>query len=203
LLFGRDLGVDDFVPLDHWQGRVSLFTLAEPRGKIDILGVERPHVVRVREAIVLVEALGEGEELGVASQVPLAKAGGAIALAAANLGDGRFGRVESNGGPGPEGAGDSDPAVVTTSEERRSRRAANGRRDNEIGELSALLGQAIEVRGGIVSRSEGADVGVSKIVHVDKDNIGLGSITLTTWRLLGGKCGRDVRNEAYCESHLQ
>lgn len=75
LVFARHLRIDYPVPFDHRQ----IGILVARRG------VERPHVVRVRQAVVLVEAMLQRQKLRMVAQVPFTEHGGGVPLASANL----------------------------------------------------------------------------------------------------------------------
>ena len=69
LVFGRDVGIDDLVPLDQGKGGIG----AGLR-----LGVGRPHVVGVGETEVFVEPMVDRQEPGMMAEVPLAGHAGGI-----------------------------------------------------------------------------------------------------------------------------
>ena len=50
--------------------------------------VKRPHIIGVGNAKIRVETLGKGHELGLVTQVPLAKATGGVAVLPKHLGKG-------------------------------------------------------------------------------------------------------------------
>jgi hypothetical protein len=64
-------------------------------GQVRVVRVQRPHVVAVGQAEVLVEAMLQRQELGMETQVPLAEARGGIALLLADLCERRLGRGDS------------------------------------------------------------------------------------------------------------
>ena len=57
--------------------------------------VPRPHIIRIRDAKILIEALRQRQEFRLIPEVPLAKTAGGIALGLEELGDGDFVRMEA------------------------------------------------------------------------------------------------------------
>ena len=100
--------------------------------------VERPHIVRVGNAEVLVEALGCGQKPGLIAEVPLTEAAGAVAGVAENLGDGRLIGIQAFLTRGY--AANACTRVVAPSEEFGSGGRAN-LADIEIIEGDALFGE--------------------------------------------------------------
>ena len=95
LLFRRDLGIDHAIALDQRQRWKPGFLVGGIRRQLDVLRMQRPHVVRIRQAEVLVEPVLQRQELRVVAQVPLAEAGGGIAFLFAHFGQRHFVRVDA------------------------------------------------------------------------------------------------------------
>ena len=85
----------------------------------------RPHVVRVRQAEVLVEAVPRRQELRVVAEVPLAEDGGRVALRLEHFGDRHLVVVDADLGVRPERPLDADAIRVAAGQERRARRGAD------------------------------------------------------------------------------
>ena len=145
LFFGGDFGVDDFVVLVERQVGPGFKAFFE-RQVLDF-GVEGPHVVAVRQAIVAVEAILQRQELWEVSEVPFAEAGGGVAFAAAEFSDGGFGGVDAIAGFGSESALDADADVVAAGHEAGAGGGADGLGDIEVGEAAAIFGELVEVWG--------------------------------------------------------
>ena len=154
-------------------------------------GVQRPHVVGIWQAEVLVEAVIGGQELGMVAQVPLAEAGRGVALRLDHLRQGCLAGADPVPRRVRERAEDPDPHVVAAGQQGRPRGGADGLGDVEVGELPAFLGQPVQVRRRIALGAERTDVGVAHVVDVDDDEVGR--------PLGGGERSREQAREE-CES---
>ena len=133
------------------------------------------HVVGVGDAVVAVEALGAGEAFGVVAEVPLADAGGGVAVGLEVIGDGDLVGVHAAGAGGKEDVLlHADAFRVAPREESGPGGGADRAGDHEAGELPALFGHAVEMGGLDGLRSEATEVVVALIVGEDDDEVGLG-----------------------------
>ena len=153
---------DDFLTLDQRQWRVALA----------VCGVKGPHVVGVRQAEVVVEAVPGRQEFRAIAQVPLAVDGGGVVAALEDLGDQGLVGVDADLGARPECSQDTDAVRVAAGQQRGPRGRADGLGDVEVGEDAALFGHAVEVGRGVALCAKGADVGVAQVVGEDDDDVG-------------------------------
>ena len=162
LVLGRDLGVDDRFPLDQGERRVG----AGLR-----LGVVRPHVVRVGEAEVLIEAVMHREEARMMAEVPLARHPGRVALLLQHLGERGLPVRDAVPGLRAERPVDADAVGIAAGQERRPRGRADRLGDVEVGEPPPLAREPVEVRRGEPGGTIAADVGISQVVGEDDDDV--------------------------------
>ena len=109
----------------------------------------RPHVVRVRQAEVVVKPVLHRQELFVVAKVPFTVDGSGVTLLFTDLSQRRFAGVDAVPGAGPQRAEDANPNVVAAGEQPRPRGAAHGLGHIKVGELAPFLGHAVEVGRGI------------------------------------------------------
>ena len=84
-----------------------------------------PHVIAVGDAIVLIKAVGGGQEFRVMTEVPFAEHCRCVTFRFANLGQRRFRIANANFGFWPKCPRDADAAVVTARHQSGSRCGAN------------------------------------------------------------------------------
>ena len=138
------------------------------------LGRVEGHVVAVGDAVVGVEALARREELFVVTEVPLADAGGRVALRFEELGDGDLSRVESASILREKHAKVTHPTRVATSQEGRTRRGADRGAGIEVREAHPFLRHLVDVGRFDFRGSETAEVLVALVVRHDDDDVGRG-----------------------------
>ena len=102
LVLRGDVVIHDTVVFDHRQLGESLFGLR----------MEGPHVIRVRDAVVLVKTVLRWEKLGQGTQVPFAHGGGSVALLFHQFGQRHFIGADAGLGARPEGAVDAHAVRV-------------------------------------------------------------------------------------------
>ena len=141
------------------------------RRELHPLRVARPHVVRVGEAEVVVEAVARREKRRQVPEVPLAVDRGRVAAALQHLGERRLAFGDADLRSGEERSQDADAVRVGAGEQRRARGRADGLRDVEVGEAHALGGQPVDVRRSDARRAVDADVAVPEVVRVDEDDV--------------------------------
>ncbi|MFT6863092.1 MAG: hypothetical protein ACJAVK_001653, partial [Akkermansiaceae bacterium] len=111
---------------------------------------------------------------GVVAEVPLAEAGGGVALALEVVGDGVFGGVESFFGRREEDMlVHADALGVAAGEEGGTGGGANRGGDHEVGELAAFGGEAVDIGGLDLGGAEAAEVAVALVIGEDDDEVGL------------------------------
>ena len=135
------------------------------------LGMQRPHVVRVRQAEVFVEAVVRRQELRGPAEVPLARHSGRVTFLLHEFRERHLAVGDAVLRRGSERAVNADPIRVTAREQRRTRRGAHRLRYVEIGELAAFLSEAIEVRSRESFCAEHSDIGVTLIVGENDDDV--------------------------------
>lgn len=132
------------------------------------------HVVRVRDSVVGIEALGNWEGFLVVAKVPFANAGGGISVALEVIGDGGFFRIHSAGRGWKEHVlVHSDPFGIASRQEGGAGRGTDWRGDHEAGEATSLLGKSVNMwsldRGG----SEATKITVTLVIGKDDDEVWL------------------------------
>ena len=133
------------------------------------------HVVGVGNAKVGIEAVGGRKHFPLMAKMPLAEAGGGIILCLEVIGDGMLFRVQAfPGGREEHVLVHSHPLGIAPCQESSPGGGAYRRGNHEAGELPALLGDSIDVRGLDSGRAEAAQVSVALIVGEDDDEIRLG-----------------------------
>ena len=155
--------------------------LISKEGKGDVLA---SHIIRIGNAKIGIKSLSGWEEVGLIPEMPLADAGGGIALLLEDLGDGDFIRIEPLACCGKENPlvvlidVHVEPAWVATGQETGAGRGADAAGDIEVGEAHALPGHLVDGWGSVLSGAKAADVAVAHVIHVDEDDVGLLGICL-------------------------
>ena len=160
------------IPFDQWQRWKPRFLARRVGRSVHVLGMLGPHVVGIGQPKILVEAVLERQEFGMVSQVPLAEDGRRVSLLSAEFSQGHFVGVNAHFGGRSECAGNADPSVIAAGHQTGSRRRADGRRDDEVGETHSIAGHLIEMRCRIVLRAERTNVRVAHVVNEDDDDVG-------------------------------
>ena len=169
------------VPND-WQGSVRLLgvTMAPE--------VPRPHVVRIRNSKVLVEAVLERQVLRLVAEMPFAECACGVARPPHDLRDRGLVRVEAAPlARKKHVAVHADPMGERPGHQGRARRRAIGVRDVELAKDESLRRHSIKMGGLVDGRTEGADVSVAQVVDQDEHDVGL--------RPVGGGEGRRWERE--------
>jgi len=86
----------------------------------------RPHIVRVRQAKILVEPVAGGQEFRQVSEMPFAEDRRGVAALLHDLGKGQLVAMDAVGGFRAERALDADAIGITTGQQPRARRRADG-----------------------------------------------------------------------------
>ena len=129
---GVDVGIDDLVVLEiSGSGGNRRFRSAAAASELRQVRMVRPHVVRIRQAEVLVEAVLQRQKLLVMAQVPLAEDRRGVAAAAAELGQRDFLGVDAVLRTGVECAEDADAFRIAAG--HQARRATRSRRPSRSG----------------------------------------------------------------------
>lgn len=162
LILGGDGAVDDFGAFDQRQIRV---------GAGFGLGMVGPHVVRVRDAVKVIEAVVGWQKRRVVAEVPFAEASRGVTFLFEDFSQRHFIRVNAVIRLRAERAADADTIGVTTGKQRGAGGGADRLGDVKGGELAALGSESVDVRRGVAFGSEGRDVGVAHVIHVDQDHV--------------------------------
>jgi len=162
LVFGGHVRVGDLLAFDQRQRRVS----AGFGG-----GMVWPHIVRVRQSEVIVEAVARRQELRMMAQVPFAVNRGRVTAPLQHLGEREFVRVNSNLRCRPQRAKNSDAIRIASGQQRRARGGTYRLRDTETREPHSFGGHAIEIRRLNSLRAIDTDVGIAHVVSVDEDEV--------------------------------
>ncbi len=133
--------------------------------------VHRPHVVRVGQPEVLVEAVLQRQVGLLVAQVPLAHGAGGVAPALQQLGDGDLVRVQAHLRVRAESALDPDPLGVAPREQGRTGRRAHRLRRVEVGEAHPLGRQPVQVRRGEPLGPVHADIRPALVIGEDEDDV--------------------------------
>ena len=118
----------------------------QSRPRLRRFRMTRPHIVRIGDAVVLVEPLSRGKKGLEMTQMPLPEAGRRVAAILEHLGDGDLIGVESMPSARHQGSMDSKPVGVASGEERRPSRRTHRLTGVEIGEPNPFGGESIDVR---------------------------------------------------------
>jgi hypothetical protein len=141
------------------------------RRKVPVRRVLRPHVVRVRQAEVVVESVPGRQELRVVAQVPLTVDRGRVAPALEQLGEGRLGRADAGARPRPERAEDADAIRVAAGQQRGAGSGADRLRRVELGQPDPFPRQPVQVRRRDPPRPEAAEVRVAQVIGENQDDV--------------------------------
>lgn len=126
------------------------------------------HVVGVGDSVVGIETQRARQGLGVVAEVPFADRRGGVSGGFEVVGEGVFVRVDSLFTLGEEDVlFEVDPFWITSSQQCRAGGGADGGCDKEVGEATALSGEAVEVGGGDFFRSVTGEVVVAEVVYED------------------------------------
>ena len=79
LMFVGDLRYRDFIAIVKNKIGIVSFALLATGERVDLVRMKRPHVIRVRETEVFIEAVAQRKKLRGISQMPLAEDGGCVA----------------------------------------------------------------------------------------------------------------------------
>lgn len=149
------------------------------------LGMIGPHVVRVRDAVKVIEAVLGWQERLMVAEMPFAEASRGVTFLFEDFSQRHFIRVNAVVRLRAERAADTDAIGVTTGKQRGAGGGADRLGDVKGGELAALGSESVDVRRGVAFGSEGRDVGVAHVIHVDQDHV----------RPLFGSLGEEWKNE--------
>ena len=165
-------GNRDLVAFDQRQvGKALLLALVAAAGS-PIVGMKGPHVVRVGQAEVLVEAVPRGQELRMVAQMPLAEDRRGIAALLDQFGQRHFVVADADFRPAGQARlecrrdWDSSRSISAVRDAEQTACA-----DVESGEANALGGHAIEVRRGVTFGAENAHIAIAQVVAKDDDDI--------------------------------
>jgi len=191
LVFSGDFRIDDVVVFVKWKLRPRLQTFFH--GQMEHFRVEGPHVVAPRQPEIVIESLLQRKKLLGVSEVPFAKTGRGIALAAAEFGDRGFGGVQSIAGPGSQCPLNADPHVIAAGQQTGAGSGADSLGDVEVGEASTGGGELVEVWSERRVAAERANVSVAHVIHKNDNDVWPGVAEGGTG---GGRCRnrRAVRN---------
>ena len=117
LILAGNFGVNDLILLDERQVRPTFEALFHRQ--MQHAGMVRPHVVRVRQAEVVVKPVLHRQELFVVAEVPFTVDGCGVVLLFADLGKRHFVGVNAVPGAGPQRAEDADAHVVAAGKQSR------------------------------------------------------------------------------------
>ncbi len=171
LVFPRDLGIDDLVALDQGQ-------IGKPIPGGGVLG---PHVIGIGEAVVLVEAILQRQELGMVAQMPFPEAGRGITLASTQFPEGDFLLVDADVGTGSQSARQAESAMIAAGHQGRPGCRAHRRRNLEVRESHALCRHAVQIGCRVTLGAEGADVGIPHVVNENQNDVGRAGFRSVGW----------------------
>ena len=129
------------------------------------------HVVRIRDAEIVVEALPGGQEFGLIAQVPLADDLGGIPFFFKSLCYSYFRRIKAHRLAREIDPGDGDARPVAP----RHHLGPGNRADRggiETGQFHALLGHAIQMGGSLLGRPVRPDVPVAHVIDENHHHVG-------------------------------
>ena len=161
------------LPLPIHQFRDLL--IPEDRHDRDLgLGALLEHVVRIGDAVIMVETLPGGQKFGLVAQVPLSDHLGGIAFFLKSFGYSYFRRIKSHGLTRKIDPWDGDAGAVAAGHHLGPGNRAD-RGGVEAGQFHALLGHPVQVGGALLGRPERSDVPIAHIVDEDHHHVGRAS----------------------------
>jgi len=175
--------VDSFVSVAHGDGVLidggfdDCFVSKQRQGWIG-LSLVGTHVVAVRDAVIIIEALTGGQKLWLIAQMPLADTGGGVVFLFEDFGDGDFVGMKTLFADRKQDGlvfgvlVHIDPARVAAGHQAGTGRRANAAGDVKAGEACALFGHAVDVGSPVFFGAETSQVPVAEIVAKDNDEIG-------------------------------
>ncbi len=131
-----------------------------------------PHVVRVRDAEVVIETTAARQEFRLIAEVPFSDARRRVAGLLQQLRHRALGGTQADRGAGKEHVRNRQHALgIGARHQRRARRRAH-RRGVETRELAPFPRHAVEVRRAVELRPKRPDVRIAQVVDVDDDEVG-------------------------------
>ena len=131
----------------------------------------RPHVVRVRQAEVIIEPVRGREELRRTAQMPFPVNRRGVTALLQHPRQRHLVCVQSDLRVRTQRAEDAHAIRITPRQQRRARRRAHRLRDVEIREANPALRQPVDVRRLVALRSEATHIRVGEIIAEDDDHI--------------------------------
>ena len=138
---------------------------------IALLRVIGPHIVRVWQAVILVEAILQRQELAGVAQVPLPEDSGGVALLLEELAHRHLLRVDTVLRTRSRGSRETNPVRIATCQQSRPRGATNRLSRQEVREAHPLGRHPINIRCLVSIRTVAREVPVTHIVQVNQDDI--------------------------------
>ena len=169
----RFLGIElDHAALTFPVHQLGDLLISQERDDRDLgVGALLEHIIGVRNAQVVVEALAGGQELGLIAEVPLADHLGGVAFFFKSLGYSYFSRIKPDRLTREIDPGDRDAGAVAAGHHLGAGNRAD-RGGVEASQLHPLLGHPVQVRGALLGRPIGSDVPVTHIIDKDHHHVG-------------------------------
>ena len=127
----------------------------------------RPHVIRVRQTQIIVEAVASRQELGVMPEVPFAIDRGRVPARLEYLGDRHFVGVNAVSRRRSQCSVNSHSVRIAPGQQRSPRRRADGLSDIETGEPPPLGSHPIQIRRVLMRRTKTVQVRVTEVIRKD------------------------------------
>lgn len=105
--------------------------------------------------------------------MPFSKGGGGVVLCFANLSDGGFVWIESDGVVGEKNPSDPNSWGIATCEERGAGGGADSGSDVEVGQFDSFFGEGVEVGCLPIGGPKAGEISVAHVVAKDDDDVGL------------------------------
>ena len=138
---------------------------------LPLLRVERPHVVRVRQAVILIETILQRQELMCIAQVPLSKDSRAITLLLQHLPDRHLIRMDTVIRTRSRSASETDTIRIAAGQQTGTRRSTNRLSRQEVCKTNAFRRHFVDIRSGISVSPIKRKIPVTYIIQIDQDDI--------------------------------
>ena len=136
------------------------------------IGVFRPHVVRIRQAEIVIEPMASGQELRVISQMPLPIDGCCVVTLLEEFRNRHLVFMDAYLALRPESAPDADPIWIAAGEKGGARSGADRLGRMEVGEPNPLFRETVQIRGLKPFRAETSHIRIALVVGEDDDDVG-------------------------------
>ena len=133
--------------------------------------MERPHIVRIWQTIILVETILQRQELFLASQMPFTEDSGTISFLFQYFSDRHLVRMNPIVRIRPRSAGETDTIRITTGQQAGPRRSTDRLSRQEMCKTNAFRRHSIDIRSGIPVSPVTRKISITHIIQINQDDI--------------------------------